>query len=680
MNADNAFGGRYMKKRYGQIIKTSFRLALFAALLLIAGGALSAAMKNEYIGIVQAAVGAGLVAAVIVIRKRRKNKLSHFLEIISKDTNSVSANITNSFPLPIAVAHVDGSVFWHNESFAQIFSDVDMFDKKIDTLIGDIKWGEILKSAEHYEKNITIGDKKFLFVSNTVRSRHTSVAEEDKISVYVYLIDKSAEFKLKKMYNDTKTDIAIINLDNYEDVLQRVNDNDQQQVISQIRTCVNEWAQTAHALVKITDRDRCYVFFEHKYLAKFISDKFDILYKVRKVGEDIKLPVSISIGIGVGGTLEVNDTYARSALDMALGRGGDQVSIKDDTQYKFYGSKARDYEKSTRVKTRSFAVALKDFIKNSDKVIFMGHGGADYDCFGAAVGLQRAVRILNKKPYIVYDNNSPAISQLYDELKSVPEYKGMFISGDDALDILTPDTLVVILDTHRPSMLPCPALVERASKVVLIDHHRRSTDFLSPCSLVYHEPYASSTCEMATELLEYMDLGSALTNVEAESLYTGILMDTKNFMLKTGVRTFEAASYLKRLGLNMLNVKKLFNVDKEEYDHRVDIVKTSKLAAPHIAVAKCYEKLPNIRVIASKAADDMLTISDVQASIVVYPIDNAVGISARSLGDINVQLIMEYLGGGGHSTVAGAQIKDCSIDNAVIKVEDAIGEFLKENE
>lgn len=496
------------------------------------------------------------------------------------------------------------------------------------------------------------------------------------MSVYIYLIDRTNEVELKKRYNNEKTDIAIINIDNYDDVLQRVNDNEQQHIISQIRRCVNEWAQVSNALVKNTDRDRYYMFFEHKYLSKYVSEKFDILYKVRKVGEDIKLPVSISIGIGVGGSLAENDSYARSALDMALGRGGDQVSIKDDTQYKFYGSKARDYEKSTRVKTRAFAVALKDFMRNSDKVIFMGHAGADYDSFGAAIGLQRAVRTLGKKPYIVYDNNSPAIKLLYDELKGISEYKGMFISPDDSLEILTDNTLVVVLDTHRPSMLPCPALTEKASKVVLIDHHRRSTEFLSHCSLMYHEPYASSTCEMSTELLEYMDFGSSLTNVEAECLYTGILMDTKNFMLKTGVRTFEAASYLRRLGLNTTDIKKLFNVKKEDYDHRAEIVRTMQMVVPHIAVAKCYNKYQNMRVIASQAADEMLNIGDTQASIVLYPQDNGVGISARSLGDINVQIIMEYLGGGGHSTVAGAYVKDKTIDTVYNETVDAVNKYI----
>ena len=255
----------------------------------------------------------------------------------------------DSFPIPIVVVHIDGSICWYNGKFSELFFNKDLFDTKLENSISDIKWGEILKSASHYEKRIRIDDKRYLLIANTIRNRNISISEdEDKVSVYIYLIDRTVEYELKRKYVNEKTDVAIINIDNYDDVLQRVNDNEQQQILAQIRKCINEWVDESNALLKVTDRDRFYMFFEHRYLAQYVSKKFDILYKVRKVGEDMKLPVSISIGIGVGGSLSENDMYARNALDMALGRGGDQVSIKDDTQYKFYGSKARDYEKSTR--------------------------------------------------------------------------------------------------------------------------------------------------------------------------------------------------------------------------------------------------------------------------------------------------------------------------------------------
>lgn len=670
-----------MKKHYGQITKAYANAALISAALLVVCGALFILTKSIYAA--AAAIAAGIIIFIItsVLRKRRRESVSGYLDIFAKNAGSANANLLGALPLPVTVTHIDGTIRWCNDRFLELFDDSTLDEVKLEAIIPDIKWGDILKASSSYEKQIKIGGNSYLFIASAIKNKSTSSGEdEDKVSVYIYLLDRTAEEELRTMYTNEKTDIAIINIDNYDDVLQRVNDNEQQQIISHIRQCVNEWASKSNALVKTTDRDRYYVFFEHRYLEMYENEKFDILQKVRNVGEDLKLPVSISIGIGVSGSLSENDSYARSALDMALGRGGDQVSVKDDIQYKFYGSKARDYEKSTRVKTRAFAQALKDFIKNSDKVIFMGHAGADYDCFGAAIGLQRAVRTLGKKPYIIYDNNSPAIGTMYNELKDIEEYAGMFISPDKSLELLTPDTLVVVLDTHRPSMLPCVKLTQEAAKVVLIDHHRRSTDFLNPCSLIYHEPYASSTCEMATELLEYMNLGSSLTNLEAECLYTGILMDTKNFIVKTGVRTFEAASYLRRLGLNTVDIKKLFNVSKEDYIYRSDIVRTAEVVAPHIAVAKSYEKIPNIRVIASQASDEMLNIGDIHASIVVYPLDNWVSVSARSLGDINVQLIMESLGGGGHSTVAGAQIKDKTVDMVVDDIKKAVRDYLASNE
>ncbi|MCC8169299.1 MAG: DHH family phosphoesterase, partial [Oscillospiraceae bacterium] len=586
-----------MKKRYGQMIRYYGYLLAAAAILLIAVGAVCLRVtRGNYeiiriVGISGIAAGVIICAVAILVRGRRKKQITEFLRIIMEENDAVSVNVTASFPIPAVVAHIDGSVRWYNELFSELFSNRNLFEVMLESIIPDLKWNAILKAGGNINLKAEINDRQYNVKGCMIKNRaNSSSEEEDKFSVYLYFIDKTDENNIRNIYENEKTDIAVINIDNYDEIIQRSNDNEEQMISSSVRGLINAWAGEGNAIVKKTDRDRYFVFFEHRYLDEYIKKKFDILEKVRAVGEEVKQPVSISIGIGVGGNLKENEVYARNALDLALGRGGDQVSIKDDTQYKFYGGKTREYEKGTRVKTRAVALALKDFIRNSDKVIFMGHFGADYDCFGAAIGLQRAVRSLNKTPYIVYDNNSPAVKGMYDVLKADSRYAKLFIDTDDALELLTDGTLVGVLDTHRPAMLPWPHLAERAAKVVLIDHHRRATEFLPHCSLTYHEPYASSTCEMATELLEYMDLGGALTTTEAECLYTGILMDTKNFILKTGVRTFEAASYLRRLGLNTIAVKKLFNVDKEDYDHKVDIVKTAVEIAPNIAVAKCYQK------------------------------------------------------------------------------------------
>lgn len=672
--------GTAMNKRYGQTMRFLTAASLVLAVITIAGGVLCMFSDFRYAGIVQTVIGAAAAVYFIVRMRRRRAVMSDYARILGSENNPVSSNIMASFPIPMVVAHIDGSVRWYNGRFSELMDNEDMFERMLEKLVPGIKWSNILKNASNIDMELTIRGRQYRIIGNMLKDRsQTAVADEDKSSIYLYFLDETTEKELQTLYENEKTDVAVVNIDNYEEVFRRVDDSDEDQITSQIRRCLNEWAKTGNAILKNTDRDRYFLFFEHKYLQTFTDEKFKILDSVRAIGEGMRIPVSISIGVGCGGSINENEAAARNALDMALGRGGDQVCIKDDTQYRFFGGKSREYEKSTRVKTRAVAVALKDFMRQSDMVIFVGHSAADYDCFGAAMGLQRAARALGKCAHVVHDNMSPAIKQLYDRLREDAEYKGIFVSPEDALEELTPNTLLVVLDTHRPSMLPDKRLVERAEKIVLIDHHRRSTEFINPCSLVYHEPYASSTCEMVTELLEYMDLGSALTEIEAECLYTGILMDTKNFLLKTGVRTFEAASYLRRLGLNTAAVKQLFNVDKQDYDHKVDIVKTASEVADGIAVAKTYEKYHNIKVIASQAADEMLNIGKIKASFVIYPFDDGAGVSARSLGDINVQLIVEKLGGGGHMTVAGAQLKNTDIDTAVRMTEQAVREYIKEN-
>lgn len=366
--------------------------------------------------------------------------------------------------------------------------------------------------------------------------------------------------------------------------------------------------------------------------------------------------MSVSIGVGSGGSVTENEASARNALELAIGRGGDQAAVKDESQYRFYGGKTREYDKSTKMKTRAVASALQDFIRGVDKVVIMGHKGLDYDSFGAAMGLQRAVRAFDKTPYIVFDNTN-AIDRLYRELMTIPEYSGMLITPQEAENIVDSDTLLIIADTHRPSLLPCPRLVNMTDKIVLIDHHRRATEFVDRSSLVYLEPYASSTCEMVTELIQYMATGAKLSVFESECLYMGILMDTKNFVLKTGVRTFEAASYLRQCGLDTISVKRLFTVGMDDYITRADIVGRAQFVTEHIAVSICPRPINNIRVISAQAADDMLNIDNIEASFVLYPlVSGGTGISGRSLGTVNVQLILEKLGGGGHQSVAGAQL------------------------
>lgn len=670
-----------MKKRYGQTIKVLSSTSMLLSVLLVADGIYNTFALKNIVGIAEICAGLGFLGYFAYFRKARKRKVGDYLNSIPSDENRrISANVMESFPIPVAVLHMDGTFRWYNSNFEGMFTDKDLFGASVEKIIPELKWSEILKRASNINAEAQIEGKKYRVVGQMINNRGVSnIKEEDRMAVYLYFIDYTKEYEFSQMYEQNKTDIAVINIDNYDDLMQRINDAEQQKITSGIGRTMNNWAAMSEAILKKLDRDRYLMLFAHKYLPVYMESKFKILDEVRAIGDEVKIPVSISIGIGIGESVKESESYARSAMDMALGRGGDQVCIKDETQYSFYGGKSKEYEKSTRVKTRAVALALKDFIKQSENVVFVGHSNADYDCFGAAVGLQRAVRALGKKPFIIYDGNSPAISRMYEEALQVDEYHGMFIDVSEAMELLEDNTLLVVLDTHRPSLLPGSELISAAQKTVLIDHHRRSTEFINPCSLIYHEAYASSTCEMATELIEYMDIGSEITRYEAQCLYTGILMDTKNFMLKTGVRTFEAASYLKRLGLNTVDVKKMFNVNKTDYDHKVDIVKTAVEVVPNMAVAKTYDKYPNSRVIASQAADEMLNLNNIRASFVILPIDDSVSISARSLGEINVHLIMEALGGGGHMNVAGAQFTSATVDEVEEKLVKAIKDYVEES-
>ena len=652
-----------MKRHYGKMLYSFLEISIICCVLLFLSGVYFIWERDYIIGIPETLLGAAFMIFCINYYRRRKNIIQQYISNATPAAAKADTNALTNIEIPLVVLHIDGSILWCNKLFEKEFGANTNTNIHLAKVLPNLKWTNILKSSGGINFEYSYGEKQYNIIGDIVKNVTKDKNTEDEYTVYMFFIDKTEEYNIKRLYDEERTNIAIINIDNYDEIQHRLEDYDDQGMQYKINRIVNKWVNESKGVVKKTDRDRYFVLFENRHLEHYIKHRFDILDKVRAVGEEVHVPITASIGIGIGGDIDTNEEYARGALDMALGRGGDQVAIKDETQYKFYGGHSGEYEKNTRVKTRATAVALRDFITASDAVFIMGHNGADYDCFGAAMGLQRAVRQLGKIPYIV-GANAPGVKNIYVKADAIDEYEGILIDPDEAKEYITENSLIVVVDTHRPSMLPAPGLLERTQKVVLIDHHRRSTEFISPCSLVYHEPYASSTCEMVTEILQYIIDKINLTGFEVECLYMGILMDTKNFLVKTGVRTFEAASFLRHHGLNTVAVKRLFNVSLDDYTHKVDIVKTAKVVEHSVAVAKTYSYYQNIRVVSSQAADEMLNIEGVQGSFVIYPIENdGVGISGRSLGDINVQLILETLGGGGHMTVAGAQIYKKSIDD-----------------
>ncbi len=668
-----------MRKVYSHAMRKYMIAAIAASVGLILWSALLAVFGLYVIAAVQAASGLLILLPVLIIRKKRKDDIIKYLHKIVRDDEGISENVLMSVPLSMVICSIDGTIRWYNDMFSDIFRERKLEYESLDDCIDELKWSEVLKNPEGKKIETVQGEHIYSLEWRMLKDQLAPNKIGDHYSVFFFLKDITREKELELNYENERVDIAVLNIDNYDEFVQKADDDVQDAASSKIRSTLVAWSKIADPVLKKTDRDRFIIAFEHQHLSKFIENKFDIIEKIRTIAEEeAKFPLALSIGIGTGGSIAENEASARQALDMALGRGGGQACIKDNIQFKFYGGKSGEYERSTRVKARAVATALSDFIKNSDNVIFMGHRAADYDCFGAAVGLQRAVRAVGGTPYIVHERISPAVEPMYNDIRDIDEYAGMFLDENEVLEEVTPNTLLVILDTHRPSMLPCERLLDKVSKVVLIDHHRRSTEFISPCSLIYHEPYASSTCEMVTELLEYMEAGTEVTKLEAQCLYTGILMDTKNFMLKTGVRTFEAASYLRKLGLDTVAVRRMFSSSVSDYSRKAEIVGATELVTDNIAISKTYQPHKNMRMLASQAADDMLNIDDVAGSVVVYPCENGVGFCARSLGAINVQLIMEKLGGGGHMTVSGAFIKDIDVDEGVIRAKQAVEAYKNE--
>ena len=667
-----------MKRTYVNVTHKYMVTAVASSVMMLVC-ALVALFWEKYIAIAAGAVFAlGAIVYITVVTRTRKRNIVKFLHHITGDDMDLSENLIMSVPMPLAVCSIDGVIRWYNDRFEGIFEDKKLPDENIEECITSLKWSDVLKFPDGRQTMEIIGENIYSVNWRIMKDRIKPNESGDHYSVFFYLKDITRECNLVRKYENERVDIATVNIDNFDEFMQKVDDEVAEMAASKVRAAVVNWAKSVDAVYKRLDRDRYFVAFEHQNMEKCIADNFSIIENVMKIAEEVKFPISISIGIGTGGSIGENEVSARHALDLALGRGGGQVCIKYDNEFKFYGGRNVEYERSTRVKARSVATALSDLIKNSDNVILTGHVSADYDSFGACVGLARAVREMGKNPYIIHERVAPAVEYMYDELKGVAEYASIFVDEIEVLEKITADTLLIVLDTHRQSMLPNQRLLERVEKVVLIDHHRRSTEFISPCSLVYHEPYASSACEMVTELLEYMNVGNAITKLDAQCLYTGILMDTKNFMLKTGVRTFEAASFLRRMGLDTVAVRRMFSNELDDYSKKSEIVTNSELISEEIAISKTYETYANQRVIASQAADEMLNLRKVKASVVVFPIEGGVGYCARSLGTVNVQLIMESIGGGGHMTVAGATVMGIDVDEGVEKVRIAIKEHLSE--
>ena len=470
-------------------------------------------------------------------------------------------------------------------------------------------------------------------------------------------------------------------IDNYEENMQLIDSEEKPQITAEIDKCIFDWTNETNGVLIKSDRDRYIYIFEQRYLEQLKNDKFSILDKIKDIKNKANVQFTLSIAVSnEGATDKEKYKSAQTAMDVILGRGGDQAVIRENEIYKFFGGRAQEVEKRTKVKARVVAHALENLIKESNKVMIMGHSNPDIDAMGSAMGIYRLVKELGKNAYIITSNETNTLQSFKESLLKDPEYEDILITKEVAEENIDETTLLVVVDTNKVNYVEAPDILTKTDKIVVIDHHRRSADYIENATLTFQEVYASSAAELVTEILQYVSIKINLKTIEAESLYAGIMMDTKNFTFKTGVRTFEAAAYLRKCGVDIIRVKKWFQSDLASFNKIAEIVKKAEIVNDSIAIASYNRKTKDASLICAKAADELLTISNITASFVLGNIGDKICISGRSIGDINVQIILEKLGGGGHITLAGAQLEGLTMEEAKQELIIRINEYFTEIE
>lgn len=484
-----------------------------------------------------------------------------------------------------------------------------------------------------------------------------------------------------KILDKYKTSVGLVVIDNYDEVLDCLEEFRHPLILAIVDRKIKKMAKDLGGVVKKFEKDKYILIISQDNLEQLKEERFEILDSIREIDMGNTIPVTLSIGIGTNGeNLDENMEFARVSMDLALSRGGDQVVIKDNENYQFFGGHAKEGNRNSRVRARVKAYALTELIEDASNVIIMGHRYTDLDCMGAGIGVYSIVSALDKKCKIVLNEVTSSVSYLYDRIIKDEKYKDTFISSEQALKLVNRKTLLIIVDVYKQGLCECPELIDKVKKIVVFDHHRKGVDYIENAVLTYHEPYASSTCELITEMLMYVNKPIPIKQVEADSILAGIIVDTKNFAFKTGIKTFEAAAFLKKKGADTIRVKKLFKNSLDCYNARANVVSNMKLYRENLAISVLEDKVDNPLLVVAQACDELLNIDNIVASFVLCILNDKISISARSFGEVNVQIIMEKLGGGGHQSISATQIKDVSIDEAIDMLKKAIDEYFKEEE
>lgn len=594
------------------------------------------------------------------------NETEEYISTLSYRVKKVGEEALMEMPIGIVLFSEDYKIEWANPYMNHFFPQETLVGEPLsqisDTLVAAIKEGkdDVWISMDDYELQ-------------------TVVKKDERL---LYLFDRTQQTLVQNLYQNDRTVLAIIFLDNYEEITQAMDDTAKSHINSQVTSILNQWSQENGVYLKRSSQDKFFAVMNHRILKNLERTKFDILDDVRELITDKNVPLTLSFGVGVGeASLPDLGELAQSSLDLALGRGGDQVAIKDENgKVRFYGGKTNPMEKRTRVRARVISHALKGLVQEADKVIVMGHKNPDMDSIGACIGILKMAQANDKDGFIVYDPDeaNTGVQRLFDEIQQNEQLWSRFIDPEEAHEVVTKKTLIVVVDTHKPSLVIEEKLLNKTEHVVVIDHHRRAEEFIQDPTLVYMEPYASSTAELVTEMLEYQPKKLKLNMLESTALLAGIIVDTKSFTLRTGSRTFDAASYLRSKGADTVLVQKFMKEDLDVYVRRSKLIESAKIFRDGVAISKADEGETYGPVIIAQAADTLLTMSGVVASFVISErSDGRIGISARSLGDVNVQIIMERMNGGGHLTNAATQLDDTTIEQAEEQLKEIIDEYFE---
>ncbi len=647
--------------------------------ILVCFAILTLAFQHWELGIVELLVALLLLFYSRFVHKRQERQVREYLGESVRQSENGSANEILSMPLPMVVFDLkDGAVLWGNDEFLEITDERrHLFEITMADMVPDFSLKWLSEGHKAAPEPAQIGEKRFRVYGNTFSADGGAIS--GKVFGLVYFVDVTEYERISAEYSASRPVVSVIMLDNYDELIKNLNETAKSAILAQIDHRISDWTGSSGGYLCRYDRDRYIYIFEERYLQAYLDGHFSLLDSVRGLQSPNGITATISIGLGRGAeSLEEAYQFAMLGIEMALSRGGDQAVIKTPLNFEFYGGKTVAVERRTKVKSRVMASALGELLGDTSNVLIMGHKFADLDSVGAAAGICCIARKIGKPARIVINKDTTVAMAMIERLQRLPEYAEVFIGEQEAVIMADSRTLLVVVDTNRPDQVESEDLLISCNRIAVIDHHRRAADYIANAALNFHEPYASSASELVTELMQYLVETADIRKTEAEAVLAGIVLDTKNFTMRTGSRTFEAAAFLRRCSADTTEVKKLLQNDLPSTVARFAIVEKAVEYKPGVAIAE--EQSYQDRIIAAQAADELVNISGIECSFVIFKSEETVNISARSIGDMNVQVILEKLGGGGNRSGAGAQIRDMTVAEVGVQLKKAIDEYLSSEE